>query len=92
MERRRRLFAADPYQQFEVVQRIHEDPSQLQAHRADAERFVQAFVACAIRVRKTVGDLQNVEPIPVQRRRWTRLRPAVPRSVELVPLQPVAGG
>lgn len=48
-----------------MVQRIHEDPSQLQAHRADAERFVQVFVACAIRARKTVGDLQNVESIPV---------------------------
>lgn len=92
MGRRRGLFAAAPDQQFEVVQRIHEDPSQLQAHRADAERLVQAFVACAIRARRTVGVLQNVEPIPVQRRRWTRLRSAVPGSVELIPLQPVAGG
>ncbi|WP_052664713.1 dynamin family protein [Nitriliruptor alkaliphilus] len=61
VERRRRLFASDLYQQFEVVQRISEDPTQLEAYRRDAERFIQAFDACALRARKAVGDLDDVK-------------------------------
>jgi GTPase SAR1 family protein len=57
VERRRRLFAGDLYQQFEVVQRISADPAQLEAYRRDAERFIQAFDACSVRARKAVGDL-----------------------------------
>ncbi|MFP4636172.1 MAG: dynamin family protein, partial [Nitriliruptoraceae bacterium] len=40
VDRRRRAFAADLYQQFEVVQAISEDPSSLEAYRRDADRFV----------------------------------------------------
>jgi GTPase SAR1 family protein len=57
VERRRRLFAADLYQQFDVVQRINEDPAQLEAYRRDAGRFTQAFDACALRARQAAGDL-----------------------------------
>jgi GTPase SAR1 family protein len=60
VERRRRLFAGDLYQQFEVVQRISADPTQLEAYRRDAERFIQAFDACSVRARKAVGDLDQV--------------------------------
>jgi hypothetical protein len=59
VERRRRLFAGDLYQQFEVVQRISADPTQLEAYRRDAERFIQAFDACSVRARKAVGDLDQ---------------------------------
>jgi GTPase SAR1 family protein len=59
VERRRRLFAGDLYQQFEVVQRISADPTQLEAYRRDAERFIQAFDACSLRARKAVGDLDQ---------------------------------
>src|SRR5690606_37520555 len=59
VERRRRLFAADLYQQFEVVQRISEDPAQLEAYRVDAGRFIEAFDGCAVRARKAVGGLAD---------------------------------
>jgi GTPase SAR1 family protein len=54
VERRRRAFASDLYQQFEIVQEISEDPSRLDAYRRDAERFVQAFETCAARAQKAV--------------------------------------
>jgi GTPase SAR1 family protein len=63
VERRRRLFAGDLYQQFEVVQRISADPTQLEAYKRDAERFTQAFDACAVRARKAVGELDAL-PMP----------------------------
>jgi GTPase SAR1 family protein len=63
VERRRRLFAGDLYQQFEVVQRISADPTQLEAYKRDAERFIQAFDACAVRARKAVGELDAL-PMP----------------------------
>lgn len=54
VERRRRAFAHDLYQQFEVVQAISEQPQALEAYRRDAERFVEAFDACATRARRAV--------------------------------------
>jgi hypothetical protein len=54
VERRRRAFASDLYQQFEVVQEISEDPSRLEAYRRDAERFDQAFAACGQRAQKAL--------------------------------------
>jgi hypothetical protein len=59
VERRRRLFAADLYQQFEVVQRISEDPAQLEAYKRDAVRFIQAFDACALKARQAAGHLDS---------------------------------
>ncbi len=52
--RRRQAFAADLYQQFEIVQAISEEPSALEAHRRDASRFVEAFDACGNRARDAV--------------------------------------
>ncbi|MEX1164961.1 MAG: dynamin family protein [Nitriliruptor sp.] len=57
VERRRRMFAEDLYQQFEVVERISADPSQLELYRRDAERFVEAFDGCVARARRVVGDM-----------------------------------
>ncbi|MEX1179120.1 MAG: hypothetical protein WEB09_11730, partial [Nitriliruptor sp.] len=57
VERRRRLFAGDLYQQFEVVERISADPEQLALYRRDADRFIEAFDACVERARRAVGDL-----------------------------------
>lgn len=51
VQRRRRAFAADLYQQFEVVQAISEHPEALEAQRRDAARFVDAFEACATEAR-----------------------------------------
>jgi hypothetical protein len=51
VQRRRRAFAADLYQQFEVVQAISEHPEALEAQRRDAARFIEAFEACAIDAR-----------------------------------------
>ncbi len=53
--RRRRAFASDLYQQFDLVERIVADPSMLDAYRRDAERFTQAFDACAARAQRAVG-------------------------------------
>jgi GTPase SAR1 family protein len=62
VERRRRLFAADLYQQFEVVSRISEDPGQLAAYKRDAHRFIQAFDACALKARQAAGTLEDPRP------------------------------
>jgi hypothetical protein len=51
VQRRRRAFAADLYQQFEVVQSISEHPEALEAQRRDAARFIEAFEACATEAR-----------------------------------------
>jgi GTPase SAR1 family protein len=54
VERRRRAFAHDLYQQFEVVQSISEQPEALEAYRRDAVRFVEAFDRCAERADNAV--------------------------------------
>jgi GTPase SAR1 family protein len=55
VERRRRAFASDLYQQFEIVQEISEEPERLDAYRRDAERFVQAFTACGERAQRALA-------------------------------------
>ena len=55
VDRRRRAFAADLYQQFDLVEGIVADPTLLETYRRDAERFVQAFDACAARAERAVG-------------------------------------
>ena len=54
VERRRRSFAHDLYQQFEVVEAIVAQPESLELYRRDAERFMDAFEACALRARRAV--------------------------------------
>jgi hypothetical protein len=56
VERRRRSFAHDLYQQFEVVQAISEQPESLQSYRRDAQRFLEAFEACADRASQAIGS------------------------------------
>ena len=53
--RRRKMFAADLYQQFDLVQSLGSDPAMLETHRRDAERFAEAFDACAGRARNAVA-------------------------------------
>jgi GTPase SAR1 family protein len=66
VDRRRRAFASDLYQQFEVVQQISEDPSRLDAYRRDAERFMKAFEGCAQRAQRAVSaELASKEPAGV---------------------------
>jgi GTPase SAR1 family protein len=60
VERRRRAFAHDLYQQFEVVQAISEKPDALEAYRREAARFIEAFDACADRAREAVS-----QPMPL---------------------------
>ncbi len=52
--RHRRAFAADLYQQFDLVQAISADAAALESYRRDAARFEQAFVGCAERARRAV--------------------------------------
>jgi hypothetical protein len=66
VERRRRAFAGDLYQQFEVVQSISEDGLALEAYKRDATRFVQAFEACAARARKAVGQQFDAEAVLIR--------------------------
>lgn len=54
VERRRRGFAADLYEQFDLVKAIADDPEVMEQQRVEAERFGQAFEACAARARKVV--------------------------------------
>jgi GTPase SAR1 family protein len=63
VDRRRRAFAADLYQQFDLVQGIVADPTLLETYRRDAERFVQAFDACAVRAQRAVGILTVGEAV-----------------------------
>lgn len=53
--RRRKLFATDLYQQFDLVQSLGSDPTLLENHRRDAERFAEAFDGCAGRARSAVA-------------------------------------
>lgn len=53
--RRRQAFAADLYQQFDLVQGFANDPATLEAYRRDSERFLRAFDACARRARNAVS-------------------------------------
>ncbi|MBW3658818.1 MAG: hypothetical protein KY457_09280, partial [Actinobacteria bacterium] len=55
VDRRRRAFASDLYQQFDLVEGIVSDPALLESYRRDAERFIQAFDACAARAARAVG-------------------------------------
>ena len=52
--RRRKAFASDLYQQFDLVQSLGNDPSMLDAHRRDADQFAQAFDGCAAKAREAV--------------------------------------
>jgi len=56
VEHRRRAFASDLYKQFEVVHAISENPDALQAQRREAERFLEAFEACAASARDAIVD------------------------------------
>jgi hypothetical protein len=56
VERRRRAFAHDLYQQFEVVQGLEQRPEWVDAYRRDAARFVEAFEACAQRARDVLPE------------------------------------
>ena len=60
VERRRRAFAHDLYQQFEVVQSISEQPESLELYRRDAVRFVDAFDSCALSAAKAVARAGGV--------------------------------
>ena len=51
VQRRRRAFAQDLYQQFEVVQGLEQRPEWVDAYRRDAVRFIEAFEACEHRAR-----------------------------------------
>ncbi len=55
VERRRRAFAHDLYQQFELVKSISRQPEALEIYRRDAVRFESAFEACATRARRAVS-------------------------------------
>ena len=54
VDRRRRGFASDLYEQFDLVKAISHDPDVMEQQRIEAERFSQAFDACANRARKVV--------------------------------------
>ncbi len=62
VDRRRRAFAGDLYQQFEVVQAISEKADSLESYRRDAERFIEAFDACAERADAAVEEHAPPEP------------------------------
>jgi hypothetical protein len=49
VDRRRRAFAHDLYQQFDIVHAISEDAESLASYRRDVDRFDEAFDACADR-------------------------------------------
>lgn len=52
VDRRRRAFASDLYEQFDLAQAVSEDGDLAERHRRDSERFMQAFDACAARARR----------------------------------------
>jgi hypothetical protein len=56
VERRRRAFAADLYEQFDLVQGLGTDPEVLERQRREAERFIAAFDACVQRARNVLDD------------------------------------
>ncbi|HEX9890228.1 MAG TPA: dynamin family protein [Nitriliruptorales bacterium] len=55
VDRRQKLFAADLYKQFELVESLSDDPALVDSYTRDAERFVAAFKACASRARNAVS-------------------------------------
>lgn len=60
VDRRRRAFAHDLYQQFELVQAISDHPDALETYRREAVRFEEAFVNCADRARRAVRGADAV--------------------------------
>jgi len=60
VERRRRAFAHDLYQQFELVQAIGDNPASLETYRREAVRFEEAFVSVADRARRAVADPSQI--------------------------------
>lgn len=60
VERRRRAFAHDLYQQFELVQAISDNPESLETYRLEAVRFEDAFEKCADRARRAVTTTSQV--------------------------------
>ncbi len=60
VERRRRAFAHDLYQQFELVQSIGDHPESLETYRKEAVRFEEAFAACATRARRAVREPSDI--------------------------------
>ncbi len=54
VERRRRAFAADLYQQFDIVSALAADRTRLEAEKRDVLRFLDAFDACAARALNAV--------------------------------------
>ncbi len=60
VERRRRAFAHDLYQQFELVQAISAHPESLDTYRREAVRFEEAFEHCAERARRSVAGQTQV--------------------------------
>lgn len=55
VDRRRRAFAGDLYQQFEVVEAIIHHPEALELQRRETTRFDQAFTDCAAGARDAVA-------------------------------------
>jgi hypothetical protein len=60
VDRRRRAFAHDLYQQFELVQSISDHPDALETYRREAVRFEEAFGHCADRARRAVRGADAV--------------------------------
>lgn len=56
LDRRRRAFASDLYEQFDLVTALGDDPKVVEQYRMEAERFGQAFEACAVRARRVVDQ------------------------------------
>jgi GTPase SAR1 family protein len=56
VDRRRRAFAHDLYQQFDIVHAISEDPDALASYRRDVDRFDEAFDACSDRAQRAIGS------------------------------------
>lgn len=56
LDRRRRAFASDLYEQFDLVSALGDDPAIVEQYRIEAERFGQAFEACAVRARRVVAQ------------------------------------
>lgn len=58
--RRRHAFAADLYQQFDLVESLASDPAMLESYGRDAERFLAAFDACASRARNAISFAEPI--------------------------------
>lgn len=57
VDTQRRAFAADLYQQFDLVQAISQSPDLLERQRRAAERFMHAFDVCADKARNSVVNV-----------------------------------